>query len=87
MFAHQTGGAQVALELAMVSMKLGCNEASGMVARAYDRFLFEDLGRGQRFGTQRGPDRKLRPLDDSVVPVSDTIRGIMDIQPLRKTDR
>ena len=87
MFQHQTGGSQVALELALASMKLGCPEAPGMVARAYDRFLFEDLGRGQRFGTQRGPDRKLRPLDNGNVPVTDTLRKIMDIPPLAEDDQ
>ncbi|MEQ8766723.1 MAG: hypothetical protein RL885_22610 [Planctomycetota bacterium] len=82
MFQHQTGGSQIGLELALVAMRLGCEEAPGMVARAYDRFLFEDLNRGQRFGTQRGPDRRLRKMDTKMSPITDEIRELMGVSAL-----
>ncbi|MGD8375311.1 MAG: hypothetical protein PVF68_04155 [Acidobacteriota bacterium] len=83
MFAHQTEGddvanMQVALEFAITSMRLGCPIAPYTVARTYDRLLLT-LGRGQRYGTQYGPDGALRPFDDGIVPMSGTVREQLDV--------
>lgn len=86
LFQHQTqggdaGNVQLALELGLASMALGCPEAPGIVARAYDRFL-GDIGRGQRFGTQGGATGERKPIDAGIVPMSDEIRALMQIDPV-----
>jgi hypothetical protein len=83
LFLHQTTGgpernAQVGLELALVSMRLGCADAPLAAARAYDRLLV-DLGRGQRFGTQHGPSGEPRPMDPSFLALDDSMRRWMGV--------
>jgi hypothetical protein len=52
-----------------------------MLASAYDRFL-GDIGRQQRFGTQGGADGQRKPMDPSILPLSNEIRKLMQIDPI-----
>lgn len=83
MFARQTEGdhvanMQVALEFAITSMRLGCPIAPYTVARTYDRLMMT-LARGQRYRTQYGLDGALRPFDDGIAPMSDTMHEQLDV--------